>query len=45
MVINTLDGLVAEEFGKTSKLGAYLNRLPGEFTKTSVKPPVSNRGI
>lgn len=32
MVINTLDGLVAEEFGKTSKLGAYLNRLPGEFT-------------
>lgn len=32
MVINTLDGLVAEEFHKTSKLGAYLNRLPGEFT-------------
>jgi CDP-diacylglycerol--glycerol-3-phosphate 3-phosphatidyltransferase len=32
MVINTLDGLVAEEFNKTSKLGAYLNRLPGEFT-------------
>jgi CDP-diacylglycerol---glycerol-3-phosphate 3-phosphatidyltransferase len=32
MIINTLDGLVAEEFQKTSKLGAYLNRLPGEFT-------------
>jgi CDP-diacylglycerol--glycerol-3-phosphate 3-phosphatidyltransferase len=32
MVINTLDGLVAEEFNKTSALGAYLNRLPGEFT-------------
>jgi CDP-diacylglycerol---glycerol-3-phosphate 3-phosphatidyltransferase len=32
MFINTLDGLVAEEFNKTSPLGAYLNRLPGEFT-------------
>lgn len=32
MIINTLDGLVAEEFNKTSPLGAYLNRLPGEFT-------------
>jgi len=32
MVINTLDGLVAEEFDKKSNLGGYLNRLPGEFT-------------
>lgn len=32
MVVNTLDGLVAEEFNKKSNLGAYLNRLPGEFT-------------
>jgi phosphatidylglycerophosphate synthase len=32
MILNTLDGLVAEEFNKTSKLGAYVNRLPGEFT-------------
>jgi len=32
MVVNTLDGLIAEEFNKTSRLGAYLNRLPGEFT-------------
>jgi CDP-diacylglycerol--glycerol-3-phosphate 3-phosphatidyltransferase len=32
MIFNTLDGLVAEEFNKTSPLGAYLNRLPGEFT-------------
>lgn len=32
MIVNTLDGLVAEEFNKTSPLGAYLNRLPGEFT-------------
>ena len=32
MIINTLDGLVAEEFGKKSNLGGYLNRLPGEFT-------------
>lgn len=32
MVINTLDGLIAEEYNKTSHLGAYLNRLPGEFT-------------
>jgi CDP-diacylglycerol---glycerol-3-phosphate 3-phosphatidyltransferase len=32
MIVNTLDGLVAEEFNKTSKLGAYLNRLPGELT-------------
>lgn len=32
MIVNTLDGLVAEEFNKTSRLGAYLNRLPGEFT-------------
>jgi len=36
MVINTLDGLVAEEFNKTSKLGAYLNRLPGEFTDSVI---------
>jgi phosphatidylglycerophosphate synthase len=32
MIINTLDGLIAEEFDKKSHLGAYLNRLPGEFT-------------
>jgi CDP-diacylglycerol--glycerol-3-phosphate 3-phosphatidyltransferase len=32
MIVNTLDGLVAEEFNKTSNLGGYLNRLPGEFT-------------
>jgi len=32
MIINTLDGLIAEEYNKTSHLGAYLNRLPGEFT-------------
>ncbi len=32
MVINTLDGLVAEEFNKKSQIGGYLNRLPGEFT-------------
>ncbi len=32
MVLNTLDGLVAEEFGKQSHLGGYLNRVPGEFT-------------
>ncbi len=32
MIINTLDGLIAEEFNKKSQLGAYLNRLPGEFT-------------
>lgn len=32
MIINTLDGLVAEEFNKKSNLGGYLNRLPGEFT-------------
>ncbi|WP_373531730.1 CDP-alcohol phosphatidyltransferase family protein [Vampirovibrio sp.] len=32
MIVNTLDGLVAEEFNKKSNLGAYLNRLPGEFT-------------
>lgn len=32
MTLSTLDGLVAEEFNKTSPLGAYLNRLPGEIT-------------
>lgn len=32
MLLSTLDGLVAEEFNKTSPLGAYLNRLPGEIT-------------
>ncbi|MDX1918486.1 MAG: CDP-alcohol phosphatidyltransferase family protein [Candidatus Caenarcaniphilales bacterium] len=32
MILNTLDGLIAEEFKKTSHLGAYLNRVPGEFT-------------
>lgn len=32
MVINTLDGLVAEEFNKKTYIGGYLNRLPGEFT-------------
>ncbi|PSB30315.1 CDP-alcohol phosphatidyltransferase family protein [Chlorogloea sp. CCALA 695] len=32
MLLSTLDGLVAEEFDKTSPLGAYLNRLPGEIT-------------
>jgi CDP-diacylglycerol--glycerol-3-phosphate 3-phosphatidyltransferase len=32
MIINTMDGLVAEEFNKKSYLGGYLNRLPGEFT-------------
>lgn len=32
MIINTLDGLVAEEFNKKSHLGGYLNRLPGELT-------------
>lgn len=32
MVVNTLDGLIAEEFDKKSALGAYLNRLPGELT-------------
>jgi CDP-diacylglycerol---glycerol-3-phosphate 3-phosphatidyltransferase len=32
MFLNTLDGLIAEEFQKTSRLGAYLNRLPGECT-------------
>lgn len=31
MVLSTLDGLVAEEFGKSTPLGAFLNRLPGEF--------------
>lgn len=31
MFLSTLDGLVAEEFNKTSPLGAYLNRLPGEI--------------
>lgn len=32
MIVNTLDGLIAEEFNKTSNLGAYLNRAPGEVT-------------
>ncbi|MEB3206795.1 MAG: CDP-alcohol phosphatidyltransferase family protein [Vampirovibrionales bacterium] len=32
MLVNTLDGLVAEEFDKKSNLGSYLNRLPGELT-------------
>jgi phosphatidylglycerophosphate synthase len=32
MLLSTLDGLVAEEFNKTSPLGAYINRLPGEIT-------------
>lgn len=32
MVFNTLDGLVAEEFGKSTRVGTYLNRVPGEFT-------------
>ncbi|WP_303674233.1 CDP-alcohol phosphatidyltransferase family protein [Vampirovibrio chlorellavorus] len=32
MIINTLDGLVAEEFDKKTHIGGYLNRLPGEFT-------------
>ncbi len=31
LFLNTIDGLVAEDFGKASLLGAYLNRLPGEF--------------
>jgi len=30
MIVSTLDGLVAEEFGKATRLGAYLNRVPGE---------------
>lgn len=36
MILNTLDGLVAEEFNKKSHLGAYLNRLPGEFTDSLI---------
>lgn len=32
MIINTLDGLIAEEYDKQSHLGAYLNRVPGEIT-------------
>ena len=32
MTLNTLDGLIAEGFNKTSRLGAYLNKLPGEIT-------------
>jgi len=32
MILNTLDGLIAEQFAKHSHLGAYLNRLPSEIT-------------
>jgi len=32
MIFNTLDGLVAEEYGKSTRVGAYLNRVPGEYT-------------
>lgn len=32
MIINTLDGLIAEEYDKKTILGAYLNRVPGEIT-------------
>ena len=31
MILSTADGLVAEHFGKSTPLGAFLNRLPGEF--------------
>ena len=31
MIFSTADGLVAEEFKKSTPLGAFLNRLPGEF--------------
>lgn len=31
MILSTLDGLVAEGYGKKSALGAYLNRVPAEF--------------
>jgi phosphatidylglycerophosphate synthase len=31
MILSTLDGLVAEGYGKSTRLGAYLNRVPAEF--------------
>ena len=32
LILQALDGLVAEDFGKKTHLGAYLNRLPGEIS-------------
>jgi phosphatidylglycerophosphate synthase len=31
MVLTTLDGLIAEKYGKASRVGAYVNRLPAEI--------------
>ena len=31
MVLSTLDGLIAEKYGKKTRVGAYLNRVPAEL--------------